>query len=99
MDGLDLVILAIASTAAIFMVGFAAKVYCILRKDWNRGQSILELDPKVAEAAEFPNKMRTESSEVGPALPPGESVNGHTVVRYCDPMTTKDLKSSRFPEG
>lgn len=43
MSGFDLFILAIASTTAIFMVGFAAKVYCILRKDLNRGQSILEL--------------------------------------------------------
>ncbi len=43
MDGFDLFVLAIVSTTAIFMVGFVAKAYCILRKDWNRGQSILEL--------------------------------------------------------
>ena len=45
MNGFDLFILSIASTTAIFMVGFAAKVYCILRKDLNRGQSVLELKP------------------------------------------------------
>lgn len=45
MDGFDLFILAIASTTAIFMVGFAAKVYCILKKDLNRGQSVLDLKP------------------------------------------------------
>ena len=99
MDGLDLVILAIASTAAIFMVGFAAKVYCILRKDWNRGQSILELNPKVAEAAEFQKKPRIESYEIGPAIPPGGSFNDEAVVRYRDPLTTEELKSSRFPEA
>jgi hypothetical protein len=45
MNGFDLFILSIASTTAIFMVGFAAKVYCILKKDLNRGQSVLELKP------------------------------------------------------
>ena len=43
MNGLDLVILAILSTTAIVIVGFAAKVYCILRNDWNRGHSLLEV--------------------------------------------------------
>jgi hypothetical protein len=37
MIGFDLIILAAASTAAIIIVGFAAKVYDILRKDWSRG--------------------------------------------------------------
>ena len=45
MNGLDLVILAILSTTAIVIVGFAAKVYCILRNDWNQGHSLLELKP------------------------------------------------------
>jgi hypothetical protein len=34
--GFDLFILAIASTSAIVIVGFAAKAYDIVRKDWNR---------------------------------------------------------------
>jgi hypothetical protein len=33
--GFDLFILAIASTSAIVIVGFAAKAYDIVRKDWN----------------------------------------------------------------
>jgi hypothetical protein len=41
-NGLDLVVLAILSTTAIVIVGFAAKVYCILRNDRNRGHSLLE---------------------------------------------------------
>ena len=45
MNGFDLFILSIASTTAIFMVGFAAKVYCILKKDLKGGQSVLELKP------------------------------------------------------
>ena len=45
MNGIDLVILAILSTTAIVIVGFAAKVYCILRYDWNRGHSLLEVKP------------------------------------------------------
>ena len=45
MNGLDLVILAILSTTAIVIVGFAAKVYSILRNDWNRGHSLLEVKP------------------------------------------------------
>jgi hypothetical protein len=36
MIGLDLFILTIASTAAITLVGFAAKAYDILRKDFSR---------------------------------------------------------------
>jgi len=44
-NGLDLVILAILSTTAIVIVGFAAKVYSILRNDWNRGHSLLEVKP------------------------------------------------------
>ena len=45
MNGLDLVILAILSTTAIVIVGFAAKVYYIIRYDWNRGHSLLEVKP------------------------------------------------------
>ena len=45
MNGLDLVILAILSTTAIVIVGFAAKAYSILRNDWNRGHSLLEVKP------------------------------------------------------
>ena len=45
MNGLDLVILAILSTSAIVIVGFAAKAYTILRNDWNRGHSLLEVKP------------------------------------------------------
>jgi hypothetical protein len=28
-----------------------------------------------------------------------QGVKGETVVAYCDPLTTKDLKSSGFPVG
>ena len=56
MNGLDLVILAILSTTAIFIVGFAAKAYCILRNDWNRGHSLLEAKP-LAPAAEEENLL------------------------------------------
>ena len=52
MNGLDLVILAILSTTAIVIVGFAAKVYCILRNDWNQGHSLLELKPLPPAAKE-----------------------------------------------
>ena len=45
MNGLDLVVLAILSTTAIVIVGFAAKAYCILKNDWNRGHSLLEVKP------------------------------------------------------
>jgi len=51
-NGLDLVILAILSTTAIVIVGFAAKVYCILRNDWNQGHSLLELKPLPPAAKE-----------------------------------------------
>ena len=51
MNGLDLVVLAILSTTAIVIVGFAAKVYNILRNDWNKGHSLLEVKP-LAPAAE-----------------------------------------------
>jgi hypothetical protein len=34
--GLDILILAITSATAIAIVGFAAKAYDIVRKDWNR---------------------------------------------------------------
>ena len=44
-NGLDLVVLAILSTTAIVIVGFAAKAYSILRNDWNRGHSLLEVKP------------------------------------------------------
>jgi hypothetical protein len=44
-NGLDLVVLAILSTTAIVIVGFAAKAYYILRNDWNRGHSLLEVRP------------------------------------------------------
>ncbi len=45
MNGLDLVILAILSTSAIVIVGLAAKAYSILRNDWNRDHSLLEVKP------------------------------------------------------
>jgi len=55
-NGLDLVILAILSTTAIVIVGFAAKVYCILRNDWNQGHSLLEVKP-LPPAAEKENLL------------------------------------------
>lgn len=52
MNGLDLVVLAILSTTAIVIVGFAAKAYCILRNDWNRSHSLLEVKPLSPAAKE-----------------------------------------------
>ena len=52
MNGLDLVVLAILSTTAIVIVGFAAKAYYILRNDWNRGHSLLEVRPLPPAAEE-----------------------------------------------
>ena len=52
MNGLDLVVLAILSTTAIVIVGFAAKVYYILRNDSNRGHSVLEVNPLPPAAKE-----------------------------------------------
>ena len=52
MNGLDLVVLAMLSTTAIVIVGFAAKVYSILKNDWNRGQSLLEVKPLPPAAKE-----------------------------------------------
>ena len=51
-NGLDLVVLAILSTTAIVIVGFAAKAYCILRNDWHRGHSLLEVKPLPPAAEE-----------------------------------------------
>ena len=56
MNGLDLVVLAILSTTAIVIVGFAAKVYCMLRNDWNRGHSLLEVKP-IPPAAKLENLL------------------------------------------
>ena len=52
MNGLDLVVLAVLSTMAIVIVGFAAKAYCILRNDWHRGHSLLEVKPLPPAAEE-----------------------------------------------
>ena len=46
------VVLAILSTTAIVIVGFAAKAYYILRNDWNRGHSLLEVKPLPPAAKE-----------------------------------------------
>ena len=51
-NGLDLVVLAILSTMAIVIVGFAAKAYFILRNDCNRGHSLLEIKPLPPAAKE-----------------------------------------------
>jgi hypothetical protein len=51
-NGLDLVILAILSTTAIVIVGFAAKAYSILRNDWNQSHSLLEVKPLPPPAKE-----------------------------------------------
>jgi len=36
MVGIDILVLAVATSAAVTLVGFAAKVYDILRKDWSQ---------------------------------------------------------------
>ena len=46
------VVLAILSTTAIVIVGFAAKTYYMLRNDWNRGHSLLEIKPLPPPAEE-----------------------------------------------
>jgi hypothetical protein len=38
MIGFDILILAVAVSAAITLVGFAAKAYDIVRKDWSQSQ-------------------------------------------------------------
>ena len=43
MNGIDLIVLAILSTTAIVIVGFAAKAYCLLKSDWNQSHSLLEV--------------------------------------------------------
>ena len=43
MNGIDLVVLAILSTTAIVIVGFAAKAYGLLKNDCNQGHSLLEV--------------------------------------------------------
>ena len=63
MNGLDLVILAILSTTAIVLVGFAAKAYCIIRNDSNRGHSLLEVKP-IPPAAEEENLERLPNREI-----------------------------------
>ena len=45
MNGLDFVVLSILSTTVIVIIGFAAKACHILKKDWNRGQSLVEIKP------------------------------------------------------
>ena len=42
-NGIDLIVLAILSTTAIVIVGFAAKAYCLLKSDWNQSHSLLEV--------------------------------------------------------
>jgi len=44
-NGLDFVVLAILSTTAIVILGFAAKACHVLKKDWSRGHSLLEIKP------------------------------------------------------
>jgi hypothetical protein len=44
-NGLDLVVLAILSTTAIVIIGFAAKNFHILKKNWSRDHSLLEIKP------------------------------------------------------
>jgi hypothetical protein len=36
MVGFDILVLAVATAAAVTLVGFAAKAYDILRKDWSQ---------------------------------------------------------------
>jgi hypothetical protein len=62
-NGFDLVILAILSTTAIVIVGFAAKAYYIIRYDWNRGHSLLEVKP-VPPAAEKESLLHIPSREI-----------------------------------
>ena len=43
MNGLDFIVLAMLSTTAIVVIGFVAKACHILKKDWRRGPSLLEI--------------------------------------------------------
>ena len=45
MNGLDLVVLSILSTTVIVVIGCAVKACQILKKDWNRGHSLVEVKP------------------------------------------------------
>lgn len=44
-NGIDFVVLAIISTTAIVIIGFIAKACYVLKKDWRRGPSLLEIKP------------------------------------------------------
>lgn len=56
MNGIDLVILAIVTTTAIVIVGFAAKAYGMLRNDCRHKESLLEIKslPPDAEKDHLP---------------------------------------------
>jgi len=62
-NGIDFVVLAIISTTAIVIIGLVAKACCILKKDWRRGPSLLEIKPAPQPIPrQLPKNMNIERS-------------------------------------
>jgi len=62
-NGIDFVVLAFISTTAIVIIGFVAKACYILKKDWRRGPSLLEIKPAPQPIPrQLPKKMNIERS-------------------------------------
>ena len=68
MSGLDYVVLAILSTTAIVIIGFAVKACHIFKKDWNRGHSLLEIRPVPPKFKEI--DLKVQSTTTGPPTIP-----------------------------
>ena len=65
MNGIDFVVLAFISTTAIVIVGFVAKACYILKKDWRRGPSLLEIKPAPQPIPrQLPKKMNIETEHL-----------------------------------
>jgi hypothetical protein len=54
--GIEFVLLSIVSATAILIVGFVAKACNILKKDWRRGPSLLEIKPAPQPIDNSPEK-------------------------------------------
>jgi hypothetical protein len=62
-NGIDFVLLAIILTTAILIIRFVAKACYILKKDWRRGPSLLEIKPAPQPIPpQLPKKMNIKRS-------------------------------------
>ena len=97
MSGLDYVVLAILSTTAIVIIGFAVKACHILNKDWRRGHSLLELKPGPPTFKEI--DLKVQSTTTGPTTIPTRSSfkvthEIHTSIGTClerSPQETRQI--------